>query len=260
MSFVARALSVTYSRGRVSALEAVSATVEPGTLFALIGPNGSGKSTLVRALLGAISPDRGEVFYAGRRIAEWPRAELARSVAAVSQIEEMPFPVTVRELVAMGRYPHLGALRGERAADRSAIERAMERCAVTALRERAMDTLSGGERQRARIARALAQTPSTLVLDEPSTALDIAHEMAVFELLRSLTRDDGWTVVVATHNVNLAARYADTLLLLDGGRVAEVGAPSKVMRQDVLERVYRWPLLIYDLVGAPQLAPLSRTS
>ncbi|MGQ0814949.1 MAG: ABC transporter ATP-binding protein [Gemmatimonadota bacterium] len=266
MSFVARAVSVTYSRGRVSALEAVSVTVQRGTLFAIIGPNGSGKSTLVRTLLGAIPPDSGEVSYEGRRIAEWARAELARNVGAVTQLEEMPFPVTVRELVAMGRYPHLGALRGEREADRIAIERAMKRCDVAALGARAMDTLSGGERQRARIARALAQTPNTLVLDEPTAALDIAHEMAVFELLRSLAHDEARTVVVATHHLNLAARYSDALLLLSEGRVAVTGRPSEVMRKDILESVYHWPVSVrqhagpgFD-AGAPQIAPLSRTS
>lgn len=258
-AFETRTLSVRYPGGEQRALTELSCTIARGSLSALIGPNGSGKSTLIRALLGAINPDAGDVLFEGAPIAAWSRRDLALRIGVVSQIEEMAFPITVRELVAMGRYPHLGALRSERAEDRIAIDRALDRCDVAGLATRPVTTLSGGERQRARIARALAQDPQTLVLDEPTVALDIAHEMAVFELLRSLTRDDGWTVVVATHHINLAARYADNLLLLDGGRVIRSGPPADVLQHDLLELVYHWPLLIHELLGAPQIAPLSRT-
>jgi iron complex transport system ATP-binding protein len=263
--FVVRDLSVTYPGATTSALSDLSMAVPRGSLFAVIGPNGSGKSTLIRALLGAIPPSAGEVTYADRPVSDWPRRELARRIGVVTQLEDMPFPITVRELVAMGRYPHLGGLRPEGEADRAAIDHALQRCDVAALADRSVATLSGGERQRARIARALAQTPNTLVLDEPTVALDISHEMAVFELLRSLTRD-GWTVVVATHHLNLAARYADTLLLLDRGRAAVVGNAAVVFRTDVMREVYGWPVVIHPHfgpgfdAGAPQVSPLSRTT
>lgn len=266
MSFVARMLTFRYSRGAADALSGVSLEVERGRMFAVIGPNGSGKSTLIRALLGSVPPTTGTVTYEDRPIADWSRAELARRIGAVTQIEEMPFPVSVRELVATGRYPHLGALRSEGPADREAIARAMQRCDVTAFADRPMDTLSGGERQRARIARALAQTPYTLVLDEPTASLDIAHEMVVFELLRSLAHDEARTVVVATHNVNLAARYADTLLLLDKGVVAIGGNAQSVIQKDIIESVYGWPVSVFQHdapgfdYGTPQIAPLSRTT
>jgi len=262
-AFEVRALDVSYSAGTRLALTDLSVAIPRGSLFALIGPNGSGKSTLIRSLLGAITPAGGDVLYDGKPVGQWSRRELALRIGAVSQIEEMPFPVTVRELVAMGRYPHLGALRAEGVADRSAIDRAMARCDVEGLAGRAITSLSGGERQRARIARALAQEPHTLVLDEPTVALDIAHEMAVFDLLRSLTREDGWTVVVATHHINLAARYADTLLLLAGGHAAVTGPARVVMRKEILEKIYGWPLMIFEHAGpgfdqgAPQVAPLS---
>lgn len=265
MSFVARNLTFRYSHGAVSALSDVSLAVERGRMFAIIGPNGSGKSTLIRALLGSVPPTSGTVTYEDRPIAEWSRADLARRIGAVTQIEEMPFPITVRELVATGRYPHLGALRSEGPADREAIDRAMQRCDVTAFADRPIHTLSGGERQRARIARALAQTPDTLVLDEPTAALDIGHEMVVFELLRSLAYDEGRTVVVATHNVNLAARYADFLLLLDRGSMATRGNAHTVIQKDIIEAVYGWPVSVYrhDAPGfdhaTPQIAPLSRS-
>lgn len=265
MSFVARKLTFRYPHGAAAALSDVSLEVERGRMFAVIGPNGSGKSTLIRALLGSVQPTSGTVTYEGRPIEDWSRAELARRIGAVTQIEEMPFPVTVRELIATGRYPHLGALRSEGPADREAIGRAMQRCDVTAFANRPMDTLSGGERQRTRIARALAQTPDTLVLDEPTAALDIAHEMVVFELLRSLAHDEGRTVVVATHNVNLAARYADSLLLLDKGLVAISGSAHAVMQPNIIESVYGWPVSVFRHAapgfdhGTPQIAPLSRT-
>ena len=266
MSFQAEQLTFRYPNVSAPAIDGVSLRVTPGSMFAIIGPNGSGKSTVVRALLGSIVPQQGTVMYADRAVAEWPRAELARRVGAVTQIEEMPFPVSVRELVAMGRYPHLGALRSEGAADREAVERAMQRCDVEHLATRSMDTLSGGERQRARIARALAQTPETLVLDEPTAALDIGHEMAVFELLRSLAQDEGRAIVVATHNLNLAARYADALLLLRHGRIAAAGSAADVVQKDLLETVYGWPVAVHAHAGpgfdsgAPQVSPLSRTS
>lgn len=266
MSFVARNLAFRYPHGTVSALSDVSLEVAPGRMFAVIGPNGSGKSTLIRALLGSVTPTSGSVTYEGRPIAGWSRADLARRIGAVTQIEEMPFPVRVRELVATGRYPHLGALRPEGEADRLAVDRAMQRCHISHLAARSMSTLSGGERQRARIARALAQTPAALVLDEPTAALDIGHEVALFELLRSLVHDEGRTVVVATHNLNLAARYADALLLLDKGRVAAAGGASDIMQKDILEAVYGWPVTVHSHagpgfdIGAPQVAPLSRTS
>lgn len=257
--FVTRNLSVRYGRADRRALDDVSIDVARGRFTAIIGPNGSGKSTLIRVLLGAITPERGVVLFEERPIASYRRADLAQRVGAVTQIEEMPFPVTVREIVATGRYAHLGAWRAERETDRAAVARALQRCDITDLADRSIAQVSGGERQRARIARALAQDPQTLVLDEPTTSLDIAHEMAVFELLRSLTDDERRTVVVATHNINLAARYADVMVLMTQGTAACIGTPGDVMQKHVLESVYAWPLQIFDLAGAPQIAPLSRT-
>ena len=148
-----------------------------GSFFTVIGPNGSGKTTLLRLLLGALRPAAGHVRFLSRNVAEWPRAELARRIGVVTQHEEFPFPITVREMVAMGRYPHLGSLSGEGPNDKAAIAAALDACDVTGLAERDVTTLSGGEFQRARIARALAQEPRALVLDEPTASLDIRHEM-----------------------------------------------------------------------------------
>lgn len=245
------------------ALDDVTMTVEPGTFYCVVGPNGSGKSTLMRILLGVLRPESGSVTLADRAVSAWPRRDMARRIGALAQDEAMIFPVRVRELVAMGRYPHLGALGAMRREDRRAVARAMRRCEVDGFAERPVSTLSGGERQRARLARALAQEPDAYVLDEPTAALDIAHEMTIFELLARLCRGDGATVLVITHNLNLAARYADRLLVLDRGRVAAEGTPADVLTQERVERVWGWPVRIVPHAGpgpdtgAPQVLPLA---
>lgn len=253
-----------YPGASAQALADVSLEVSRGTFIALIGPNGSGKSTALRVMLGELAPSGGSVSYTGRPMSEWNRRDVARDVAFVPQSEPLAFPLTVRALVEMGRYPHVGALGRAGPADETAIEDAMRRAGVDDLADRSVTNLSGGERQRARIARALAQEPSTLVLDEPTAALDLHFEMETFELLRSLASESGFTVVVATHNLNLAARYASELTLLAEGRVRAHGAPASVLSRDVVEEVYRWPVAVspYDGPGpdrgAPQITPLSR--
>lgn len=256
MTFSAEGLSVRYGSDAPAALDGVELEVPVGCLYAVLGPNGSGKSTLMRGLLGSVRPFRGVAKVDGRPVQDWDRRELARTVGAVSQRESLPFPMTVRELVAMGRYPHLGPLRSEGERDRQAIREALERCDATRLEARAVDTLSGGELQRVRIARALAQEPRALALDEPTSSLDIRHEMTILRLLRS-SADRGMTVLLITHNLNLAARFADRILLLDGGKRVAEGTVDEVIRSDVLERVYRWPVSVRrdPETGAPWITP-----
>lgn len=261
--FEARDLHFRYEPDAAPALDGVSLEVAAGSLYAVIGPNGSGKSTLLKLLLGALRPSAGEVRYSGRPVTDWSRRALARQIGVVPQGLELAFPFSVGELVAMGRYPHLGPLARAGPADRQAVVRAMERCDVAPLADRSIAKLSGGERQRALIARALAQQPSTLVLDEPTVSLDIRHEMAIFELLAELTAGDGVTIVLVTHNLNLAARYAQRLLLLDRGRAIAEGPPSRVLKRGLIERVYRWPVAVGAHpgpgrdAGAPQITPLA---
>ncbi|MBB4636126.1 ATP-binding cassette domain-containing protein [Longimicrobium terrae] len=244
------------------ALRDLSVHIPADACTAVLGPNGSGKSTLLRILLGIHRPSAGEVTFGGRPVAAWGREAMAREVGVVPQGEEAAFPLSVRELVAMGRYPHLGAWRREGDADRRAVEEAMRRCDVSSLAARPVSTLSGGERQRARVARALAQEAPTLALDEPTAALDIAHEMAIFELLRDLGHG-GRTVLLVTHNLNLAARYADHLILLADGQLAASGPPAQVLTRATVERVYGWPVEIAAHpgpgpdTGAPQVVALA---
>ena len=244
------------------AISDLSLEIPSGACTAVLGPNGSGKSTLLRLLLGTLAPAGGRIHLGERSLGAWTRDELARQVGVVPQGEEAVFPMTVREMVTMGRYPHLGPWRRAGDADRRAVDEAMRRCDVHTLAARDIGTLSGGERQRARVARALAQQAPTLALDEPTAALDVAHEMAIFELLHDLGHA-GKTVLLITHNLNLAARYADRLVLLEGGRLAAVGTPAQVLTRETVERVYGWPVEIVPHpgpgpdAGAPQVVPLS---
>lgn len=249
-----RDVSFTYSGARAPAVARVSVAIERGRFTALLGPNGAGKSTLLQLLLGTLSPSSGDVLFRDRAVSAWDRKSMAREVGVVPQGETEPL-FTVREVVAMGRYPYLGPWQSERAEDVAAIERAMTRCDVTQFENRWLSTLSGGERQRARVARALAQEPSVLVLDEPTTFLDIKHEMTTFALLREL-RDAGTSIVVATHNLNLASRYADELVLMRSGALVAHGAPADVLTASRIAEVYEWPVEIAQHVGgAPQVVP-----
>ncbi len=248
---------VRYRDAERDAVHDVSFDATRGRMTAIVGPNGSGKSTLVRALLGRQPLRSGRITVDGRDAAGLSRQEVARQVAVVTQREELAFPTPVSDYVALGRFPYRGAWRGSVAADREAIARGVALAGVGALLDREVDTLSGGEWQRVRIARALAQGGEALVLDEPTTYLDIAHEMEAFELLGQLTRE-GMAVLLVSHQLNLVARFAEWMVLLHEGTVASSGTPDDVMRGEILERVYGWPLVVTrdPAVGAPALVPL----
>ncbi|MGH7561942.1 MAG: ABC transporter ATP-binding protein [Gemmatimonadales bacterium] len=249
-------LTIRYPGSAGPALEAVDLAVRAGELVAVVGPNGSGKTTLLRAVLGLVPLEAGRVWLEGRDLATWPRAALAQAVGVVPQREDSPFSWTVDEMVGFGRYARLGALSPFTRPDREAVDRALDRCDVTALRARSVETLSGGEWQRVRLARALAQEPKLLALDEPTASLDLGHEMALFELVRSLVRG-GLAALVVTHHLTLAGRYADRLLLLDGGRAVASGTPGDVLRPEVLSAVFRWPVTVLPLPdGGGQIVPL----
>ena len=255
MSLEVRDAVVRYGAGR-PALERVSCAVRGGELLAVVGPNGSGKTTLVRVVSGLLRPESGEVMVHGRPLAGWTRAALAGVLAVVPQGEAVTFPLRVDETVMLGRYARLGPLAAPGPADRAAVAEALARCDVAGLGERTIDTLSGGEWQRVRLARALAQEPRILVLDEPTTSLDVRHEMELFELIRRLV-DGGLAGLVITHHLNLAARYADRMLLLSTGRVAGEGRPAEVLREETLRQVFDWPLAVERWRGdIPQVIPL----
>jgi iron complex transport system ATP-binding protein len=250
---------VRYDGAARNAVDGVTFGVPAGELTALAGPNGSGKSSIVRALIRRADVPQGVVAIGGRNVKSLSLSDLALSVAVVPQREDATFPLRVSDYVALGRYPHLGLWKSPSAVDDTAVQDALTQADVATLADRDTDALSGGEWQRVRIARALAQKAPALVLDEPTTFLDVAHEMAIFELLHSLARS-GLAVLLVSHQLNLVARFADTIVLLHDGRIATSGSAGEVMRADTLESIYGWPVVISrdPAVGAPALVPLRR--
>ena len=245
-----------YPGARSDALAGVSLSVDAGLFVAVLGPNGSGKTTLVRIALGALAPLEGRALIDGRLAAGWRRQDLARIVGVVPQREDNLFPQRVRETVLLGRYAHLSLWGRERPEDHAAVDRALAACDAAQLGNRWVWSLSGGEYQRVRIARALAQEPRLLVLDEPAVSLDLKHEMGLFELVRSLVDKQGLGVLMITHDLNLAARFADSLLLLNDGRPVASGPPADVLTQEIVEAVFSWPVAMQTIDDRPHMIPL----
>jgi iron complex transport system ATP-binding protein len=223
--------------GAIRALDGITLSIDEATLHGLVGPNGSGKTTLLRAIAGAIAPLEGRVLVEGAQPHLTPAAALARVMAVLPQHPVAPLGVTVREAVSWGRIPHLGRLAGAGARDLRAIDRALEAAGVSDLAGRPVQTLSGGERQRVLIARAIAQEPRILLLDEPTAHLDVAHQAEVMEVVRRLARG-GLTVVAALHDLTLVADYCDRVTLLASGRLRASGPPAAVLTDDAIRDTY----------------------
>ncbi len=252
---VARELSV--SLGRTEVVQRVSARVERGEWLALVGPNGAGKTTLLRALAGLVS-FAGTVVLEGRPVGSSSRRELARLVALVPQLPQIPPELTVAEYVLLGRTPHIGYLATETRGDRLAAERAIARLGLRPFVARPLGSLSGGELQRAVLARALAQEAPILLLDEPTTGLDLGGQQQALELVDALRRDERLTVISALHDLSLAGQYADRLLLLDRGRVVGEGDPHAVLTEQTIARHYDAQVRVLREDGAVFVLPMRR--
>jgi len=249
---------VTFAYGRTPVLTGIDLAVALGSITGILGPNGSGKTTLVRLASAVLRAKSGRIALFGSELTRLPARERARRVAVVPQETHPVFDFTVLELVRMGRAPHLGLLGLEGARDHRVAREAMERCDVATLSNRSFRALSGGERQRVMLARALAQEARLLLLDEPTAFLDLKHRLAVYALLGRLHRDNDLTVVVVSHDINLAARYCDRLVLLREGVIAADGAPAEVLRPDPIRSVYEVEveIRIDPSSGRPFVIPL----
>jgi len=225
-------------RERPFAFPALRFSIEEGEIFGVIGPNSAGKTTLLRLLTRVLAPARGDILLDGRSVRSLTRWQLAREVAVVPQEAPRPFPFTVQELVLMGRYPHAPRRFFEDAADLAAAREAMSATGTLPLAPLPLDQLSGGERQRALLARALAQGPRLLVLDEPTAHLDLRYQADTVDLLRRLNRERGVGVLLVSHDLNLASELCDRVLLLREGAVVRVGTPEEVLEQSTLESVF----------------------
>ena len=225
-------------RARPFALSSLSLAVGPGEIIGVIGPNSSGKTTLIRLLTRVLEPAAGAIRLDGVPIGRLSRTELARRVAVVPQGILPQFPFTAGELVLMGRYPHDPGRYFESPRDRAAAREAMEATGVLELADMPLEHLSGGERQRAVIARAVAQEPRLLVLDEPTAHLDLRYQVEAAALLRRLNRERGMTILLVSHDLNLAAEVCDRLLLLNGGRAAAIGSAEAVLDEALLGSVF----------------------
>ena len=228
---------VSVALGDVTVLDSVSTSVDEGQFVGLVGPNGAGKTTLLRAINGALDPDRGTVRVAGATVGSLDSRATSRRVATVPQSTAATFDFSVRHVVAMGRTPHVGRFGTRTAADRDAVDAAMDRAAVADLADRPVTEVSGGERQRVFVARALAQDTPVLLLDEPTSDLDVNHQVRTLNLVARLV-DEGRTVVAAIHDLDLAARYCDELRLLYDGRVQAAGAPESVLTDATVEAAF----------------------
>jgi iron complex transport system ATP-binding protein len=251
---------VSASLGGVRVVDGISAEVADGEWVVVIGPNGAGKTTLLRALAGVV-PYEGRISVFGEDARRLGRKELARSVALVPQVPTMPPESTVGEYVLLGRTPHLSYFGSERRSDREAAASALERLDLGGLATRRLDSLSGGERQRAVLARALAQDAPILLLDEPTTALDVGRQQQALELVDGLRADGGLTVVCAMHDLTLAALYADRLLLLDRGRLVASGGAGEVLTQALIREHYGADVAVVGVPDAgPVIVPVRRPS
>jgi iron complex transport system ATP-binding protein len=238
----------------------ISLSLQEGAFLGLIGPNGCGKSTLIRAMSGVLPLAAGLVRLDGEPLAELSRKEIARNIAVLPQDTSCPFPFSVREIVTMGRYPHLARFHGVGPVDEEIVEVSLAMTDTLSLAGRTITALSGGERQRVMVARALAQRPRLLLLDEPTSHLDINHQVEVFDLLQQLNREHGLTLICVTHDLNYAAEYCDRLLLISEGTAYACGPPEQVVTAETISRVYGVEVLVErsGSGGRPRVTPLSR--
>jgi iron complex transport system ATP-binding protein len=250
-------LTIGYDKQTVA--KALSIAIPDGEFTAIIGPNGCGKSTLIKTLARLLPPLDGKVLLDGRVLTSQSTRQIARTIGVLPQASRTPEDIRVRDLVARGRYPHQGLLARWGAADEQAVADAMQATGIVELADHVVDQLSGGQRQRVWIAMVLAQQTDILMLDEPTTWLDIRHQIELMELLSQL-HQQGRTLVVVLHDLNQACRYASHLVAMSEGRIIAQGRPHEIVTEALIEKVYALPCVIHPdpIAGTPMVVPLGK--
>ncbi len=253
--------SLTLGYGKKVVADNLSVAIPDGHFTAIIGPNGCGKSTLLRTLSRLMTPTQGHVYLDGEQIQRFNSKEVARRIGLLAQNATTPGDITVQELVSRGRYPHQPLFTRWRQEDDRAVQRAMQATGVADLSLQSVDTLSGGQRQRAWIAMVLAQETAIMLLDEPTTWLDISYQIDVLELLSELNREKGYTLAAVLHDLNQACRYATHLIALRDGKMVAQGAPKEIVTAELIEAVYGLRCMIIEdpVAHTPLVVPLGRT-
>ena len=246
---------IAFDYGDTFKLKGIDLLIPSGSFLALIGPNGSGKTTLMQLMSGLLAPKTGGIALDDQPLNQLSRRELARQMAVISSEQHFEFPFPVAEVVTMGRFPYLGRFEKVTRSDREIVDEALEWTQTLHLRNRPISQLSSGERQRVLIARAVAQKPSILMLDEPNVHLDLNHQIAIFRLLRRLNQDSGVTVVVVLHDLTAAAVFCQTVALLCEGKLVKTGPPQEVITTQILRDAYRADIEVHPspLGGIPQV-------
>lgn len=255
-----RGENLTLGYGKKTVAQDLNVSIPDGHFTAIIGPNGCGKSTLLRTLSRLMTPLAGSVYLDGEQIQRYASKEVARRIGLLAQNATTPGDITVQELVARGRYPHQPLFTRWRKEDKAAVTRAMQATGITDLAAQSVDTLSGGQRQRAWIAMVLAQETAIMLLDEPTTWLDISHQIDLLELLSELNRTQGYTLAAVLHDLNQACRYATHLIALRDGKIVAEGAPKAIVTPGLIEQIYGMRCMIIDdpVAGTPLVVPLGK--
>lgn len=254
--------SISFKYGENWALNDVTFDVTAGEMVGLIGPNGSGKTTLLKIIDGILTAQFGEATIRGMKVSDMKRDTLAKMIAVVPQETPMIFPFSVEEVVLMGRSPHLGRLKFERRSDYEIAHNAMKLTNILSFANRKINELSGGERQRVWIARALAQEPQIILLDEFTAYLDMRHQIALFDLMKTLNKTRNLTAVIATHDINMISQYTNKLIMLHEGKIHAIGSPDVVITSENILTVYETDVLIdkNPKTGSPRITMSSNLS
>ena len=232
--------------GDKEVIKDISFSVNQGEILGIIGPNGAGKTTLFRAISRVINPVNGQINYQGRDLLAMPLAHRAREIAVLPQLLQIVFPYRVDDFIALGRLPHLGRLESLKNSDKEIINQAIKRTNIEELQDRLITEVSGGELQRILLAQALAQQPKLLLLDEPTTHLDIGHQVEVMDLIKQLNQQEKLTIMMVLHDLNLAGEYCDRLILMNQGRIHSIGTPAEVLTYQNIEAVYHTVVVVRE--------------